>query len=91
MMIIITLSLPVFDCLDNKAITFSVVNLSFFLSLISNSTVQNYSVFYIDCYVRMFKESHGTVKEFLMSDVVGLSTLYEATHLRVHGEDVLDI
>ncbi|XP_050374107.1 (-)-germacrene D synthase-like [Argentina anserina] len=37
-----------------------------------------------------FKECRGTFKESLMSDVVGLLSLYEATHLRVHGEDVLE-
>ncbi|XP_050373559.1 (-)-germacrene D synthase-like [Argentina anserina] len=37
-----------------------------------------------------FKESNGTFKESLKSDVVGLLSLYEATHLRVHGEDILD-
>ncbi|KAL6146196.1 hypothetical protein ACLB2K_056879 [Fragaria x ananassa] len=37
-----------------------------------------------------FKESNGTFKEYLTSDVVGLLSLYEATHLRVHGEDILE-
>nr|XP_011463665.1 PREDICTED: (-)-germacrene D synthase-like [Fragaria vesca subsp. vesca] len=37
-----------------------------------------------------FKESNGTFKEHLTSDVVGLLSLYEATHLRVHGEDILE-
>ncbi|XP_004298303.1 PREDICTED: (-)-germacrene D synthase-like [Fragaria vesca subsp. vesca] len=37
-----------------------------------------------------FKQSNGTFKESLTSDVVGLLSLYEATHLRVHGEDILE-
>ena len=30
------------------------------------------------------------VQESLNSDVRGMLSLYEATHLRVHGEDILD-
>ncbi|XP_043701581.1 (-)-germacrene D synthase-like [Telopea speciosissima] len=37
-----------------------------------------------------FKDSEGNFKEDLIKDVPGLLCLYEATHLRVHGEDVLD-
>ena len=29
-------------------------------------------------------------KESLVSDVPGLLSLYEATHLRIHGEDILE-
>ncbi|XP_043701572.1 (-)-germacrene D synthase-like [Telopea speciosissima] len=38
-----------------------------------------------------FKDSKGgSFKEDLLKDVSGLLCLYEATHLRVHGEDILD-
>ena len=37
-----------------------------------------------------FKDSDGKLKESLRDDVVGLLSLYEATHLRVRGEDLLD-
>ncbi|KAJ9671954.1 hypothetical protein PVL29_025549 [Vitis rotundifolia] len=37
-----------------------------------------------------FKNSEGNFKESLSSDVRGMLSLYEATHLRVHGEDILD-
>ncbi|KAK9938417.1 hypothetical protein M0R45_015158 [Rubus argutus] len=37
-----------------------------------------------------FKDSDGKLKESLRDDVIGLQSLYEATHLRVHGEDLLD-
>lgn len=37
-----------------------------------------------------FKDSDGKFKESLVNDVVGLLSLYEATHLRIHGEDILD-
>nr|XP_004298298.2 PREDICTED: (-)-germacrene D synthase-like [Fragaria vesca subsp. vesca] len=37
-----------------------------------------------------FRQSNRTFKEHLMSHVVGLLSLYEATHLRVHGEDILE-
>ncbi|XP_042518576.1 (-)-germacrene D synthase-like [Macadamia integrifolia] len=37
-----------------------------------------------------FKSSDGKFKEDLINDVRGLLCLYEATHLRVHGEDILD-
>ncbi|XP_042483500.1 (-)-germacrene D synthase-like isoform X2 [Macadamia integrifolia] len=37
-----------------------------------------------------FKISNGKFKEDLINDVSGMLSLYEATHLRVHGEDILD-
>ncbi|KAL8132558.1 hypothetical protein AgCh_008155 [Apium graveolens] len=37
-----------------------------------------------------FKDSDGKFKEDLSKDVEGLLSLYEAAHLRVHGEDILE-
>ncbi|KAK2658054.1 hypothetical protein Ddye_011106 [Dipteronia dyeriana] len=37
-----------------------------------------------------FKEDHGKFKKTLTSDARGILSLYEATHLRVHGEDILE-
>ena len=37
-----------------------------------------------------FKDTNGNFKESLTRDVRGMLSLYEATHLRVHGEDILD-
>ncbi|KAB2630555.1 (-)-germacrene D synthase-like [Pyrus ussuriensis x Pyrus communis] len=37
-----------------------------------------------------FKDGDGKFKESLVDDVVGLLSLYEATHLRIHGEEILD-
>ncbi|KAJ4969137.1 hypothetical protein NE237_015838 [Protea cynaroides] len=37
-----------------------------------------------------FKGSDGIFKKDLINDVSGMLCLYEATHLRVHGEDILD-
>jgi (-)-germacrene D synthase len=37
-----------------------------------------------------FKDSKGNFKESLINDVQGMLSLYEAAHLRVHGEDILD-
>lgn len=37
-----------------------------------------------------FKDSNGKFKEDLSKDVEGLLSLYEAAHLRVHGEDILE-
>ncbi|XP_048438926.1 (-)-germacrene D synthase-like isoform X2 [Pyrus x bretschneideri] len=37
-----------------------------------------------------FKDGDGNFKESLVDDVVGLLSLYEATHLRIHGEEILD-
>ncbi|KAH7859673.1 hypothetical protein Vadar_004092 [Vaccinium darrowii] len=36
------------------------------------------------------KNKEGKFKKSLIGDVRGLLSLYEATHLRVHGEDILD-
>ncbi|KAA8526911.1 hypothetical protein F0562_008860 [Nyssa sinensis] len=46
---------------------------------------------YVSCDVfNKFKDSKGKFKEFLLSDARGMLSLYEATHLRVHGEEILD-
>ena len=37
-----------------------------------------------------FKDEKGNFKKALVSDVRGMLGLYEAAHLRVHGEDILD-
>ncbi|XP_051118396.1 (-)-5-epieremophilene synthase STPS3-like [Andrographis paniculata] len=37
-----------------------------------------------------FKDSEGNFQESLKSDARGLLSLYEAAHLRIHGEDILD-
>ncbi|KAI5333402.1 hypothetical protein L3X38_023533 [Prunus dulcis] len=37
-----------------------------------------------------FKDANGNFKESLTVNVSGMLTLYEATHLRVHGEDILE-
>ncbi|KAK3427102.1 hypothetical protein EUGRSUZ_F03413 [Eucalyptus grandis] len=37
-----------------------------------------------------FKDSDGNFRESLTADILGILSLYEACHLRVHGEDVLD-
>ncbi|XP_031280832.1 probable terpene synthase 6 [Pistacia vera] len=37
-----------------------------------------------------FKDSNGTFKENLAGDARGMLSLYEATHLRVRGEDILE-
>ncbi|KAK8973514.1 hypothetical protein V6N11_030704 [Hibiscus sabdariffa] len=37
-----------------------------------------------------FKDGQGKLDKTLTSDVKGLLELYEATHLRVHGEDILE-
>ncbi|KAJ4724506.1 Terpene synthase [Melia azedarach] len=37
-----------------------------------------------------FKDNNGMFKETLINDVRGLLTLYEATHLRMHREDILE-
>nr|BBE38103.1 beta-cubebene synthase [Aralia elata] len=39
---------------------------------------------------RKFKDNNGKFKECLISDPRGMLSLYEATHLRVHGEDILE-
>ena len=37
-----------------------------------------------------FKDEDGQFKESMTSNVEGMLAFYEATHLRVHGEDILD-
>ncbi|KAJ4726169.1 Sesquiterpene synthase [Melia azedarach] len=37
-----------------------------------------------------FKDSDGNFKSTLIEDARGMLSLYEATHLRVHGENILD-
>ncbi|KAL8149836.1 hypothetical protein AgCh_006741 [Apium graveolens] len=43
-----------------------------------------------DVFNKFKDESTGIFKESLNKDVDGLLSLYEATHLRVHGEDILE-
>ncbi|KAL5055168.1 hypothetical protein RYX36_035850 [Vicia faba] len=37
-----------------------------------------------------FKNEQGNFKETLVDDVEGMLSLYESTHMRIHGEDILD-
>jgi hypothetical protein len=37
-----------------------------------------------------FKNNKGNFKESLINDAQGMLSLYEAAHLRGHGEDILD-
>lgn len=37
-----------------------------------------------------FKDKKGNFKEPLINDAQGMLSLYEAAHMRVHGEDILD-
>ncbi|KAF7822842.1 (-)-germacrene D synthase-like [Senna tora] len=37
-----------------------------------------------------FKDEKGNISESLSSDVEGMLSLYEAAHLRIHGEQILD-
>ncbi|KAI9186809.1 hypothetical protein LWI28_021191 [Acer negundo] len=37
-----------------------------------------------------FKNSKGNFRESCATDIKGMLSLYEATHLRVHGEDILE-
>ncbi|KAK2639238.1 hypothetical protein Ddye_027033 [Dipteronia dyeriana] len=37
-----------------------------------------------------FKEGDGELKKCLTNDAKGMLSLYEASHLRIHGEDILD-
>ncbi|KAI5387446.1 hypothetical protein KIW84_073540 [Lathyrus oleraceus] len=37
-----------------------------------------------------FKNEQGNFNETLVGDVEGMLSLYEATHLRIHGEEILD-
>lgn len=42
-----------------------------------------------DVFTKFMDSSNGKFREELKSDVSGLLSLYEAAHLRVHGEDIL--
>nr|QWQ79570.1 TPS12 [Juglans sigillata] len=47
--------------------------------------------YYVPCDMfNKFKDSKGNFKGSLCNDVQGILSLYEATHLRVKGEDILD-
>ncbi|XP_057507163.1 (-)-germacrene D synthase-like isoform X2 [Actinidia eriantha] len=47
--------------------------------------------FPVSCEVfNKFKNNQGKFQECLIGDVVGILSLYEATHLRVRGEEILD-
>nr|XP_023909266.1 (-)-germacrene D synthase-like [Quercus suber] len=47
--------------------------------------------YYISCdKFTKFKDSNGNFKDSLINDARAMLSLYEATHLRVHGEDILD-
>nr|QWQ79571.1 TPS13 [Juglans sigillata] len=47
--------------------------------------------YYVSCDMfKKFKDSKGNFKGSLCNDVKGILSLYEATHLRVKGEDILD-
>ncbi|XP_075668940.1 sesquiterpene synthase 2-like [Castanea sativa] len=47
--------------------------------------------FKVSCDVfNKFKDEDGQFKESLTSNIEGMLAFYEATHLRVHGEDILD-
>ncbi|XP_057506577.1 probable sesquiterpene synthase [Actinidia eriantha] len=47
--------------------------------------------FPVSCEVfNKFKNNEGKFQECLIGDVVGILSLYEATHLRVRGEEILD-
>ncbi|KAL6220688.1 hypothetical protein ACLB2K_008444 [Fragaria x ananassa] len=39
---------------------------------------------------KKFKDANGNFKESLITDIPGMLSLYEATHLRVHGEEILE-
>ncbi|KAH7841565.1 hypothetical protein Vadar_031603 [Vaccinium darrowii] len=39
---------------------------------------------------KKFKDGNGEFKESISSDVMGMLSLYEATFLKTHGEDILD-
>ncbi|KAL5791033.1 hypothetical protein ACOSQ2_005921 [Xanthoceras sorbifolium] len=46
---------------------------------------------YVSCdKFNKFKDDEGNFKESLASDVLGMLSLYEAAHVGVHGEDILD-
>ncbi|KAH7544274.1 hypothetical protein JRO89_XS15G0139000 [Xanthoceras sorbifolium] len=47
--------------------------------------------YYVPCDVfKKFKDDQGKLKEYLLDDVHGMLCLYEAAHLGIRGEDVLD-
>ncbi|KAM4105628.1 hypothetical protein ACB094_04G005800 [Castanea mollissima] len=47
--------------------------------------------FRVSCDVfKKFKDEDGQFKESLTSNIEGMLAFYEATHLRMHGEDILD-
>ncbi|KAG6637483.1 hypothetical protein I3843_11G176600 [Carya illinoinensis] len=47
--------------------------------------------YYISCDIfNKFKDNKGNFKGSLCNDVKGILSLYEATHLRIKGEDILD-
>ncbi|CAL0333804.1 unnamed protein product [Lupinus luteus] len=39
---------------------------------------------------KKFKDEQGNFKESMIRDVEGMLSLYEASHFRIHGEDILD-
>ncbi|OIW05962.1 hypothetical protein TanjilG_11649 [Lupinus angustifolius] len=39
---------------------------------------------------KTFKDEQGKFKESMTKDVEGMLSLYEASHFRIHGEDILD-
>ncbi|PHT24978.1 Vetispiradiene synthase 1 [Capsicum baccatum] len=41
-------------------------------------------------YFNQFKDSNGKFKETLLTDAKGMLSLYEAAHVRKHGDDILD-
>ncbi|KAL3577244.1 hypothetical protein D5086_022527 [Populus alba] len=46
---------------------------------------------YVSCDVfKKFKDTEGNFKVCLANDIQGMLSLYEATHLRVYGEDILE-
>nr|CAN60658.1 hypothetical protein VITISV_029939 [Vitis vinifera] len=51
---------------------------------------QGYNVSCGECVFNKLKNSEGNFKESLSSNVRGMLGSYEATHLKVHGEDILD-
>ncbi|XP_030943352.1 (-)-germacrene D synthase-like isoform X3 [Quercus lobata] len=50
---------------------------------------QGYNILSVDIFNK-FKDNMGNFKESLTNDVNGMLSFYEATHMRVHGEDILD-
>ncbi|KAB2615812.1 hypothetical protein D8674_022400 [Pyrus ussuriensis x Pyrus communis] len=51
---------------------------------------QGYNISCADMFNKFKDVNDAKFKESLTNDVVGLISLYEATHLRVHGEDILE-